>query len=114
MAILFSFGIPFLFYFLVRRYQALGKHGDKVVHEAIGWCYEPFRAGCEWWLLAEMLRVLLLTSTIGFISHSCYIKLLMAQLIARRTFAEHSRTLNPAAFHSSRRIFIVASRSANR
>ncbi len=31
MAILFSFGIPFLFYFLVRRYQALGKRGDKVV-----------------------------------------------------------------------------------
>ena len=49
-AIMFSVGIPFLFHYLVKRYQALGKRGDKVVQAAIGWCYEPYRPGYEWWL----------------------------------------------------------------
>ncbi len=37
MALLYSIGIPFLFFFLVRRYKDLGKRGDRVVSAALGW-----------------------------------------------------------------------------
>ena len=43
---------------------------------------EPYREGHEIWLPIEMSRVLLLTSTIGFTSRSCYVKMLVAQICA--------------------------------
>ena len=42
----------------------------------------PYRNGKEWWLVGETLRILLLTSCVGFISRSCYVKMLVAQIIA--------------------------------
>ena len=81
-AFLFAFGVPALFWWLVTRYKDHGKAGDKVVHAALSWAYEPYRCGSEWWLVAEMFRILVLTSMIGFISKSCYVKMLMAQIIA--------------------------------
>ena len=36
----------------------------------------------RWWLILEMTRTLILTSTLGFLSSSCYVKLLMAQIIS--------------------------------
>ena len=47
-----------------------------------GRMYDPFRVGKEWWHICELLRLLLLTSCVGFFSRSCYIKLLVALIIA--------------------------------
>ena len=44
--------------------------------------YAPYRSGYEFWLPVETVRILLLTSTVGFISKSCYMKLLMANLLS--------------------------------
>ena len=46
------------------------------------WQYSPFRAGYEWWLPLDMVRILILTSWMGFVSKACYIKVLMSQMIA--------------------------------
>ena len=81
-ALLYSIGVPVMFYVLVQKFQERGKKGDAVVQAAISWMYEPYRAGYEWWLPVETLRILLLTSTIGFLSESCYVKMLLAQIIA--------------------------------
>ena len=43
--------------------------------------YEPYRSGREWWLLADFIRILLLTSCVGFMARTCYMKLLAALLI---------------------------------
>ena len=43
---------------------------------------EPYRLGYEWWLPAETIRILILTSMVGFISRSCWIKMLVAQIIS--------------------------------
>ena len=43
---------------------------------------EPYRAGYEGWLLAEMGRILILTSTLGFTSRSCHVKMLFALIIS--------------------------------
>ena len=74
--------MPALFFYLDSHFKALGKAGDKVVVDAIGFLYLPYRASKEWWMLAELVRVLLLTSTLGFISRSCWMKMLMGQIIA--------------------------------
>ena len=36
-AVLFGFGVPILFHYLVRRYKVHGKSGDKVVASALEW-----------------------------------------------------------------------------
>ena len=43
--------------------------------------YEPYRDGKEWWLCVEMVRILLLSSCVGFLARSCYMKILAAQVI---------------------------------
>ena len=43
---------------------------------------EPYRAGYEWYMPAELVRILLLTSTIGWLSRSCYVKMLVAQILS--------------------------------
>ena len=40
--------VPVLFWYLMSRFEDHGHAGDKVVREAIGWAYEPFRRGKEW------------------------------------------------------------------
>ena len=44
--------------------------------------YSPFRAGYEWWLPLDMVRILILTSWMGFVSKACYMKVLMSQMIS--------------------------------
>ena len=80
-ALLYSVGIPGAFYVLIRRFEDQGKRGDKVVQSALGPFYEPYRVGCEWWLIAEMGRILVLTSTVGFLSKSCHVKMMVAQMM---------------------------------
>ena len=43
---------------------------------------EPYRLGYEGWLIAEMFRILILTSTLGFTSRSCHVKMLFALIIS--------------------------------
>ena len=81
-AFVFMFGLPGLFIHLVNKFQDIGRRGDKVVRNSLGWMYEPLRSGCEWHLGAEMVRVLLLTSWLGFLARSCAMRVLAAQLIA--------------------------------
>ena len=52
-AVFYSVGIPLFFVYLVHRFKHIGKGGDKVVEGALGWMYEPYRPGKEWWLGAE-------------------------------------------------------------
>ena len=44
--------------------------------------YLPLKPGKEYWLQMEMIRKLLLTSTIGFMSTECNFKLMSALLIS--------------------------------
>ena len=44
--------------------------------------YDPFRAGKEWWSGVEMLRVLILSSTIGMVVRTCWMKMLFALAIS--------------------------------
>ena len=84
-AVVYSLGIPALFGFLVHRYSHSGElasDADKLHHRALGWMWTPFRPGREWWLWVEMLRVLLLTSAIGFLAETCWMKLAVALFIA--------------------------------
>jgi hypothetical protein len=81
-AVLYAVGIPALFVFLSHHYKRDGRRGDVVVVRALAWTYEPFRDGKEWWLGAEMARVLLLTSTVGFTARTCHYKILAALVIA--------------------------------
>ena len=81
-AIIYSLGTPLFFYLLVRRFQDRGESGDKVVASALGWIYRPFKEGKAWWFPCEMLRVLLLSATIGFLARTCWTKLLLALFIA--------------------------------
>ena len=86
MAGLFSWGTPLLFFLLVRRFKHRGEHGDKQVRAALGWAYLPYRNGREFWFSLEMVRILLLTSFIGFMSSSCEIKMVVAQIIGMAFF----------------------------
>ena len=78
----YGVGLPVLFMYLVHKYKRFGKEGDSLIRHAIGGMYEPFKEGKEWWLGAEMIRILLLTSTIGLFGATCYFKILAAQLIS--------------------------------
>ena len=64
----YALGVPLLFVFLVKKFHVQGKHGDKVVKRALGWMYEPFREGKQGWLGFEMVRIVLLSSAIGFLA----------------------------------------------
>ena len=44
--------------------------------------YQPFRRGKEFWVCIELLRVLLLTSMMGFVSIHCAMKELAALLVS--------------------------------
>ena len=82
---LYSLGVPAIFGYLVHRYHKCGRQatpGDRMRHAAVGWMYDPFRLGQEWWLWGEMLRLLLLTSALGFLSQTCWMKLAVALFIA--------------------------------
>ena len=60
MAVLYALGVPFVFYYLIHRFEDQGKCGDKVIQSALGPFYEPYRLGYEWWLIAarrQMRRV---------------------------------------------------------
>ena len=84
-AVFYSLGIPMLFFYLAHRFRhciACSTEGERMRHRALGWMYESFRAGREWWLVAELLRVLLLTSAIGFLAESCWMKIFVANLIS--------------------------------
>ena len=48
---------------------------------------EPYRAGKESQLFWEMLRVLLLSSTIGMLGRECHIKVMIAELLSLVFFA---------------------------
>ena len=82
MGAVYAVGVPLLFHFLVRRFKDCGKSGDAVVDSALGWMYQPYRSGREKWLIVEMFRILLLTSCVGFMSRSCYVKMLLTQLLS--------------------------------
>ena len=43
---------------------------------------EPLREGKHWWLGVEMIRIVVLSSTIGFLARQCWMKILAAQLLA--------------------------------
>ena len=79
--------VPALIYGLARRFEDRGRAGDKKVELALGFAYLPYRPGRNWWLIAENARVLLLTSMVGFMSSSCWVKLLAAQTISLVFFA---------------------------
>ena len=81
-AFLFAFGIPALFAYLVFHFKPHAQAGDKVVKSALGWMYLPFKDGSEWWLVLELLRILLLTSAVGWVATTCWMKILGAQLMA--------------------------------
>ena len=81
-AIVYSAGVPYLFHYLVRRFKNLGKAGDRVVQSSLGWMYEPFRDGKEWWLSAECVRILLLTSTVGIMARDCWMKFLVVIILS--------------------------------
>ena len=71
-ALVFAFGVPALFGYLLYHYKDLGKAGDPVIQKSLGWMYEPYRDGKEWWLCVEMVRILLLSSCVGFLARSCW------------------------------------------
>ena len=48
-----------------------------------GWLHEPYREGCEWWFLAEMVRKLFLTSMISFSAETCAMKIMLALLVSQ-------------------------------
>ena len=81
-AFAFSLGIPMSFLFLVYKFKRRGKMGDEQVINALAWIYSPLRDGKEWWYVAEQLRILALSSTIGFVASECWMKTLSALLIA--------------------------------
>ena len=81
-AFLYSFGIPAIFLGLILRFKERGRAGEEKIERALGWIYRPFRQGREWWRVVEMLRVLFLTSCVGFLASRCWMKLLAAQVIA--------------------------------
>ena len=56
-AFVFSIGIPAGFLFLILKFKDRGKAGDRSVRKAIGWLYEPFRSGKEWWVAAEPVNL---------------------------------------------------------
>ena len=43
---------------------------------------EPFRAGKEWWMACELLRLVVLTSAIGWMAKQCWMKVLAANIVA--------------------------------
>ena len=81
-AVVYSIGVPAFFLYLVFKFKERGQRGDKTVQNALGWLYEPFRAGEESWLGWEALRVLILTSLVGFLGRDCHMKVLAAEMIA--------------------------------
>ena len=44
-AVVYSIGVPAFFLYLVFKFKERGQRGDKTVQNALGWLYEPFRAG---------------------------------------------------------------------
>ena len=63
-----AFGIPTGFIYLLYKFKERGKAGDKKARDAFGWMYEPFRRDRELFFGIEMVRVLLLTSFVGFVA----------------------------------------------
>ena len=82
-AVFWSVGVPALFLYLVHNFHHHGKAGDKVVRGSIAWMYDPFRAGKEWWLAAELIRLVLLTSAVGWMAERCW-----PVMILQRTFLD--------------------------
>ena len=65
---LYIVGVPALFAYLLHRFAARGRAGDKTVQRALSWMYEPFVPGKEYWMVCELFRVLVLSSFIGFMA----------------------------------------------
>ena len=55
-----------------------GDRGDKDVRRALEWIWAPYRDGKVWWIGAEMMRVLFLTSLVGAFAGSCETRVLAA------------------------------------
>ena len=73
-AALYSVGVPALLLHLVRKMRKQGRLHHKLVARALSWIHLPFRRGKSWWCVAEMTRVLMLSSWVGFIGKMCWTK----------------------------------------
>ena len=88
--VVFVVGVPFGFYWMVRRFKRRGRLNDEDVVRMIGWMYHPFREGCEYWLAVEQVRKLVLTAAIGFMARSCHYKPVE---ILQNTFSDRARCI---------------------
>jgi hypothetical protein len=52
MAVVYSFGIPALFYILLRTFRERARAGDRLVRGALSWMYTPYRRSYEWYVFA--------------------------------------------------------------
>ena len=77
--------VPLLFFVLIRKYELHGLRGDKLVHRALGWMYQPYLMGRSFWLPLEMCRIMMLCSFIGFLAYRCWMK---PVVILQRTFVD--------------------------
>ena len=81
-SVFYGLGMPITFHFLSKKFKPIAqRYHDKVISNALGFIYEPFREGFEFWFGLEMIRVMLLTSTVGF-AQSCHMKILVANFLA--------------------------------
>ena len=77
----YAAGLPCLFLYLARKFKVQADRGDKDVRRALEWIWAPYRDGKVWWIGAEMMRVLFLTSLVGILN-SCESRVLGALLIS--------------------------------
>ena len=81
--LVYAIGTPIFFTLLVQWYRERGEKGEQRVQTALGWIYEPYKHGCDFWFGLEMLRVTLLSSLIGFFATACW-----PAMILRNTFLD--------------------------
>ena len=55
-SIVYVTGVPAFFAWLVYRFARHGREGDNRVQSAIGFLYEPFRLGKEWWMPVKIMQ----------------------------------------------------------
>ena len=75
-ATMYASCIPAIFIFFMHMYKT--KHDfvqSKRAQKALAWMHIPFRYGYSWWLCCEMIRVLILSSWIGFTGQKCWTKM---------------------------------------
>ena len=82
MGIVYGVGIPALFGGLRHGYMEAAQYGCPISRQIVGFLFLPFRRDKEWWFFAELFRVLLLTSTIGWFAKECWYRVAVAQFLS--------------------------------